>query len=356
MGEFGMPITHIIHNSNHIRFMRKAIINHPEDIIDHPGLIKFPKKFRDLEAGIHRVVFEKYPTKVFYFNMYCNCGPNELVIIDNINYAHFVTGVGTYPILLYEETTADDCYIMDNTLNDYLNLLMVDGETSITYSNEDKGIDLNNPCSLAAVDSLTVETSNGNDSKNDKQIFNLRHELRSLPDGRKDLFVLDAENERAYILYKVGHTAITGMEEITKVDSFSNDLYSVYFIKNDNVIKTDNPESLICTHFKSIQYDKFRRLEFNQNSICISYDEWRGRGFYIKISNEIAPTLDSFIQFVNGNLFMTNKLEVMFPLVKSCQTNVLLDEYHVRTFFDKTKLKLQGSKDLPTYFFKTTFK
>ncbi len=347
-----LPIIQTIHNTNHLRTVRKCIINHTDMIIDHPGLIKFPKKFRNLDPGIHKVRFEKYPDKVFFFNLYSKIGPNEMINIDNINYAQYITGIGVYPILLYEQIDGN-INLIDGTINNYLDLIAVNGKTISIYSDEDKIITINTPRRFETMESITVSTSDYNAGNIDTQVFNLRHELRSLPNGKKDLFVLDAENQRSYILYNVGHVNITGMENITRVESFCNDFYSVYFIPNSNVVKTDDPNALICSHFESIKYDKFRRLEFNQNAICISYDDWRGRGFYIKISNDIAPDIDSFIKFVNGDLFMNHKLEVMFPLSIPYQANVLLDEYHVKTFYNKTKIKIIGSNDPPTCFYKT---
>lgn len=345
-----LPVTHMIHNANHTRFSRKAVVSHPSYLIKHPGSIRLPKKFRNLKAGIHQVHFEKYPDKTFVFNLYCDMGATELITIDNPNYANLVTGIGVYPILLYEREYPKDAKIVNNTINEYFNVLAISGRTIIDYTGP---VNIYSPCKLTPITALHVETKNEDESDHQIRTFNLHHELRSLPNITRDLFVIDAENERAYILYKVGHTNITGLEEITRVETFCNPKYSVYFIKDERVVKTDDPKALACTHFESIKYDKFRQLEFNQNAICISYDDWRGNGFYIKISNDIAPTTEKFIKFINDDLFKENKLEVMYPLLNPYQANVLLDDYHVKTFFNKTKILVNEIEGPLTYFYKS---
>ena len=357
MGNYGLPIMHLIHNANHTRFSRKCVINHQNQIINHPGLIKFPKVFRDLEPGIHKLVFSDCPDKVFYMNVYCKVGPGQNIVINNINFAMYNTGNSRYPIQLYE---AEECYHNDpikiiNTVNSNLDLIMIEGETNITREKNFTKSFIDHPCSLSFIDKLSINTWNDDVTDANSLSFNLRHELRSLPSGLKDIFVVDAENQRSYILYKTGHCAITGMEEIIKVESFSNRDVSVYFIKNENVKKTYSKDDLTCTHFQSIDYEAFRKMEFLENAICISDDNWRGRGFYIKISNEIAPDIESFVNLINRRWFKEQKLEVVFPLISPYQSNVLLDEYHVKTFFGNTYLEVD--EDYPiTYFYKTALK
>jgi hypothetical protein len=340
----------IIHNNNHTKFSRRCVINSNDCIIDHPGFLKFPKIFRDLNAGIHRLVFKDYPDKIFYMNVYTNIGPGESITINNLEHAFYNSGNGIYPVQLYESCKGCDLepVLIYNTLNDHIDIIAINGETIIKGDE----FSLDSPRKLKFIDKIHMTTWDNNVSNADSVTFDLRHNIRRLPSGIMDQFVLDAENQRAYILYRTGHYAITGLEEIQKVDTFSNEKFSVYFIKNENVKRTGYGKDLICTHFKSVNYEAFRKMEFEDNSICISDDDWRGRGFYIKISNDIAPDMESFINLINSN-FKEHQIEVVFPLVSQYQSNVLLDDYCIKTFLGSTYIECDEVLEF-TYFYKTS--
>lgn len=328
---------------------------HPENIIEHPGLLKFPKIFRGLEPGIHKVVFADYPDKVYYFNLYEKLGPETVITISNLEYATYVTGIGVYQLRLYEEVEPEDYTIAENTLNHYLDLIALNGNTEITYEDGYTEQSIDHPATFSSVNSITMSTCNADDtSEIESRTFKLRHELKSLPCGIKDFYVLDAEHQQSYILYKLGYYSITGVEDIQYIDTFSNNDYATFFIPFQGVVKTGEDDKLLCNYFKTYKADILRSKDFSSEGICISYDEWRGRGFYIKIKRTRVDTLSDFKTLVNTKFFRNHNLEVIYELNEEYLAKVLLDEYHISTYYNKTKIELQNPAIIPTYFYKSS--
>ena len=88
------------------------------------------------------------------------------------------------------------------------------------------------------------------------------------------------------------------------------------------------------------------------NGIATSYGSY-GNGFLLKISTDIVPAdLEELKRFLTHRLLSDNPVIVEYPLASFRYKSVLLDEYHIKTFYPSTIFSIDGNYDI-SYFYKS---
>ena len=340
-------MTNIIHQLNHIKPQYSAVIADKDCIINSKDIVlnNLPHVYRDVNAGIYELDFNYDYNDRYYVNIYnpCNTG-GQRVVVKNKNDITYRTLSREYPLLVYRELTQEKLEYVGNSINSFLDIVALTGKTICNNPG------YMHPAAIISIDKFSIETyGSGNDIKQ----IDLHTELRALPNGTKDIFVMDANAQRAYIIRKVNKAIISGFdEEIIHIPTFSNASYDVYFIKRKNAKFLNDDKALICSHFKTVSYNDLINKEYSMNVIALSDDYmWRHEGFYLKIDKSIASDVSELRTFIN-RLYNEEPLTIVYPLMGAKYEPVLLDEYHIKTYFGGTHIICHEGYDL-TYFYKS---
>ena len=333
---------------NHIKPKYSAVIGDKDCVIDNKDIVlnNLPHIYRNVDTVIHELYFNYNEYEKYYVNVYnpCNTG-GQHIMVKNRNDVTYKTLTREFPLYVYKELASENLKYVGDSINNFIDVLSISGKSIISPAN------INHPGGFRSINTFTIETKIS--SNNNIVNIDLRTKLRSLPNGIKDIFVLDANAKRAYILRKISKEVISGEdEEISYVPTFSTNNYAVFFIKNTRAKFLDDKSAIVSNYFQSASYSDLINKYNDRNIIALSDDYmWRHEGFYIKIDRQIADNVDQFRAFVN-KLYKETPLVIMYPLMKSEYEPVLLYTYEIPTYYGGTYIECIEGYDL-TYFYKS---
>ena len=324
-------IMNYIHGINNTKTENVCYINprHHNIIEYHPAIYKSPRKYTNLSRGLHAFKFNGNDNTYVVNNPF-EMDSGDHIIIKNNNHIEYYRFEDNKRILLpaYRMMTphiySESKNILElPTINGFFDMLIF----SENLRNDD--VDIDNPdYNNLEDDRIYIKYAKFSFSQPNLKTINIDGRTIRNIDEYSDIYFFDNIYKKSYVRYRTNLDTITGMEQISKVDTFSNNKFSTYFIKNDltinplhkpgyNANNWDNYKNLVrSSHFKATNFEEIRKDTFEENAICLSADEWRGNGFYIKIANSICPDLESFIKMLNSNMYKTSPLKVLYPLDK----------------------------------------
>lgn len=220
-------------------------------------------------------------------------------------------------------------FTINNTVNSYLDGIIIEGKTYGSFK------DLYNPCKLISIDGIKIETSRKEDTIDDLLKIRLKNPIKSLPSGEHDILYINCNTCNAFIVNNIMRLTLSGSEQWELVKSLCDFNYNVFKLKYDNM--SINNGCVNCSHLNTVDFDELYSYDNNCISIGNTIDS---AGVYIKIRKDIANDLLHFKKLLKDNLISNRAFIVDYlssaPRIKS----VLLDEYHVKTFFNKTLVKI----------------
>ena len=362
-------IMNYIHGINNMKTENVCYINpgHHNIIEYHPTIYKFPRKYTNLSRGLHAFKFNGNDNTYIVNNPF-QMGPGDCIIIKNIDHAEYYRFEDNKRILLpayrvitphiYDE---DENILELPTINGFFDMLVFSSKL-----NENYNIDTDPPYRYKLEnDEICLQYAKFSFSEPELKNIEIDQRVIKNIDNYSDIYFFDNIYKKSYVRYRTNVDTITGMEQISKVDTFSNNKFSTYFIKNDLVVNPlhkpgynandwDNYNNLVrSSHFKTTNFEELRKDTSEENVICLSADEWRGNGFYIKIGNSICPDLESFIKMLNSNMYKTSPLRILYPLDKEYFQDVNPIYNNIEIFYPITLLAPNAFALCVSAFFKS---
>lgn len=184
----------------------------------------------------------------------------------------------------------------------------------------------------------------------------LKNNIKALPDGTKDTFILNAEQQRHHLIYRVGRRVFTGNEPWSVCTEYSNDKCYVLFTPEPNLKDNNSKTNIMCSHFDIDRSSIILNPNKYDCGMCSGDTAEYGRGFYIKVEKEFFPdtTIDKiqwFCALLLEQLKTEHPVVVEYALLTYRYRTVLIDEYHAKTYYPKTFVKLNALYDV-SYFYK----
>ena len=344
-----LPLTSLLHANNHLRTQRVCTMasTHYANI-PIIGDIANGNEFSNLNPGIYGVTIDG---DTYYFDLYIAVAPGEWLIIKNKYLAYAIVAAKRYPIILYKyKNTKEDrnAIRLYNTINEYLNMIIVDGAS------------LKSSGSLTSISSLTIATNSTNVAPEENSIIDLKNNIKSLPSGRNDLFILNAEQQQCHIVYNIARKVFSGGEDWQYVAEGSNSASYLFYLKDDNVIVDDTGNNILCSQLAARRGSKMIPATGDSlataNGIALGYLD-NSRGFYVRLTKSLIEEdpddmVRSFRNKLVEMLVSGTPMIVEYALENPIYKTTLIDEYHIDTFFANTYLSLSETRNV-SYFYKS---
>lgn len=170
-----------------------------------------------------------------------------------------------------------------------------------------------------------------------------KNNIKSLPSGTRDIFIMDSINQKAFIIFNIGRVIFSGAENWKLV--YSNAKYATYFLKQEYVHVGEDDTSIICNYFPSVTNSKMLNDNTFYYGISNSNDN-NNRGFYVRMPIDLLEDADvaSFKKFLR-NKFTTQPVVVEYLLHECRYKSVLLDEYHIKQFYPYTEFYIGANME-----------
>ena len=408
-----LPSTPIIHETNHTQTIRSCVINSKhtvgQSIVARLIVTETNNEFSSLNPGLYIANIDGVD---YYFDLYIAVGPVDQLKFKSIYDVYAMVGQDKYRILLYKKEGNIPYHKTElkDTVNDFISMIVIDGQTvdmigghddiqeqyavipnnkiipssdfqrdwngtledllvdntvfkgldytdSVVYQNEVTA-ENNKIWDLRSISNFRIVTDK--DSIDDIDIDDylhiiLKNNIKSLPNGLKDTFILNAEQQQNHIIYRIGRRVFTGAEDWVHLEDRSNDNYHLFFLAYDNVKLENSANNLSCSHLLPKQGSYLATKSVNEEGIATGYGSF-GKGFLLRVSKSTIgydredmtkPLQDwLFNELVSEHPFM-----VEYALEQYIYKTVLLDEYRVKTYFPNTFVTLSGNYDV-SYFYK----
>ena len=402
-----LSILHTIHANNHTQVNRSCIINtnHSDSTeIQLPALLSNGSSFTNLSPGLYSIEING---DICYFDLYIAIGPNDFLIIRNSNYAYAYVSTKRYPIILYKKISEinNSNAVINNTVNSKIDMIVLDGYSYInefdesnikdkyaiipknkiipSYQNQESwvgtlsdlqvdNIIMNNLTfknsskirdildaqvtkvdvrSIARFRLLTTSDSNNLLGKDMLDIY-LKNNIKSLPNGTSDTFILNSELQQNHIIYRIGRLLFTGNEEWQYISDASNTDTCLFKLNYENVIVQDSDTNILSTHLESNNCTDLINSSCTDNGISTSSTD---SAFYLRINKYALTGSDSYVSSLRRWFYtqLNNKSPFVleYALANYSYKTILIDEYHINTYFPITYVKTDRNY-VVSYFYK----
>jgi hypothetical protein len=365
---FNLRMTGIIHSINHNRFYRVCNLDrtHYEDQSLIKQLVLDPtidhNAFYGLTAGLYKINFG--PDE-YIMDLPISLYNHEYLFIDS-PFQAYTTGraldihVNLYKLIGLHDLS--DQYTIEDTLNNHMDMVFINGRTIMP----DREPTFDNPVEFVSIDDPVYKCV-GTDGEESELTINLREPLRSMNNGLKDLMVVNSDIERHHIVAKIGRSIMAASDPFEYLEDYSTDDIAVIYGQNYNVAYGNDPGNIRCTHFKSLSCDDIintNKTEDGISTVDQEFAHYRGlaNGYLIKIHKDKLPhigTADTVQGFSHmftiliARTFNTTPVSVEYVLNNYSRRVLLLDEYHFKTYYNKTTFIPADNTTEVSYFYKT---
>lgn len=333
--------------------------------------------------------YVKIGTKKFFINLYTQTGTNisneltledtvnnyiEMIVIDGktiqnqINASSIQDRIAVVPkngiipssTIQEIETKSIAELETDNIIFnglDYEKSSSQEGSTESQGSYDDEYVDnksINDPYNLQSISKFTILTSDRplyESDGNELEVI-LKNNIKALPNGLKDTFILNSEQCQNHIIYRIGRLILSGNEDWQFI-SASNNLWLLWlsykFVKLE-----DSNSNIICSHLNNEKASVLLNNDCTRTGIGSGFGDY-GNGFFIRVpamkceDNEDYAT--TFKRWLSSEMRKGSPFIVEYALQNYIYNTVLIDEYHIKTYFPKTYVKLNNTYNV-SYFYK----
>lgn len=399
MGKYVRDISHIFHDYNHTKVNRKFYKCMDSSI--YLNTSSFPFVIKNKIPGIYTLFIGGI---LFAFNLkYVLSGDDNVTIYSRSKAICTVNGQSSN-INLYEveEVSEFSTWIIDNTVNDIFDCIIFEGNTIIELANGMNMQTPYDPADIKSIDEISIKTNSLYDGKLTEEEYSLnirlRNNLKRLNENICDIFVIDSQQKFAYIMYKVGELELTGTENIEYVDGSDMDNSLTFFVNCEFASSNATSDNILSNYFKSYSCDDILDMVSVNYGVSLSNDISK-KGFYIRIPKTVIDNINNFyniytcyilkndkyvkistlsqkeidainpesqdvyvlssgIKYIKlsdaikdydylykfkkylGYVYRTNPVTIEYLLADYKYKTELLDEYCVKTFYPKTRLKV----------------
>lgn len=341
----GKWLTHLIHDMNHSQILRSCTLNSNnigKSIINlaynSSGI------YTNLNPGIYRITINNVQ---YCFDLYIPIKGDSILYIKNIYNAYAAVLTNIYPIILYKvlSSNSDNINKLNNTINDYIDMIVMDGITEIQT---DEYNITDNLKKLVSISNISIKTSS-------KQInIELKEDIKSLPNNICDTLILNAELYNYHLILRVGKKYFTGEENWQYIKSGE---HSHLFFLEDSSIKFENSNNnMISSHFSTNYYTTIISNDFNyDNGIATSHDNTYSNGIFVRVPKDLIDSYykeESFKKWISNQLLAKRPFIIEYPLSNYIYKTYLLDEYHIYTTYPTTLIEIDNKYNI-SYFYKT---
>lgn len=368
-------LTSIIHDNNHTQTIRVCKINSNnigKSIIN----ISYNSNgiYNNLYPGIYLITIG---STVYCFDLYVPIQGSSTLYIKSPYNAYAVVVTEKYPIILYKVTSSvnDSITELDNTVNDYISMIVMDGLSEIKIIDDDNTIISNNSeitsykdsdyNTYGSLDFIVLDASSTTEQKKLVSISNilikttageinipLKDSIKSLPNGVCDTFILNAEQYQYHLILKTAVKLFTGTEDWQYIKS--NDASYLFFLEDSTVKFENSNNNMTCSHFSTVTCNSLIANNCNESGISTSYGSYEN-GIFVRIFKDDieynGDILKSFKKWINNQLIYKTPFMVQYPLSNYIYKTYLLDEYHIHTVYPKTNIEIDDNYDI-SYFYK----
>lgn len=357
-------IPHLFHNQNHTRLKKAgALYTGDYNMLGETfsdGATP-PFVYKNLSPGLYLFNDAK---RYFMFDLpYALSGDDELVVINRANVYTTVNNkkrrlityrmsssvaAGSLNIMLQNKFIGivdSNVITINDTIDGNLDMLTICGKTILSDTNPSPY----NPIEITSISSFDVTSTGVSDTST--VTINLNNNIKSLPSGISDLFIMDAANKVSYIIYRIGRIILTGNEVWEKEEENSN--YCTYFYKfNDASVGTDST-NISCNYFPSMTYSNMKDDKNSTYGICNSNNHNKP-GFYIRIPTELItePGVKNFEEYLRTLMKQKNPVIIEYLLDTTRYKSVILDNYDIKQYHPQTEVSL-GVNTKAGYFYNT---
>lgn len=246
----------------------------------------------------------------------------------------------------YPEVT--NKYTASNTIAGYLDILTASGLTIVSGNKPSP----DNPIDITSISSFNVITKNNKEQS--ITTINLNNNLKSLPSGISDTFIMDSTKKVSYIINRIGRLVLTGNESWSKIEE--NDKYCIYFYKFNGAKEGTDANSIICNYFPSMIYSNMIDNKTDTCGICVSNDPFK-TGFFVRVPTKTITErgVDHFKEYLRS--LMNNKKPVIieYQLNTVRYKSIILDTYDIKQYYPKTLISIDNPNIKAGYFFSTLY-
>jgi hypothetical protein len=239
-------------------------------------------------------------------------------------------------------------YTASNTIAGYLDILTASGLTIVSGNKPSP----DNPIDITSISSFNVITKNNKEQS--ITTINLNNNLKSLPSGISDTFIMDSTKKVSYIINRIGRLVLTGNESWSKIEE--NDKYCIYFYKFNGAKEGTDANSIICNYFPSMIYSNMIDNKIDTCGICVSNDPFK-TGFFVRVPTKTITErgVDHFKEYLRS--LMNNKKPVIieYQLNTVKYKSIILDTYDIKQYYPKTLISIDNPNIKAGYFFSTLY-
>lgn len=338
----------LIHTLNNTQINRFCDIS-----TDHINLIKnidytINERIYNLQAGLYKIIINEIE---YIIDIYFNLSDGDYLIIrSECDIVLYMASNVQYRIIPYRINTTKNIISSYNieSINDNIDMLMIAGKTD--YFGD---ASLENPGKINRISNITINTNSG--SKSDSLNIPLKHTLGNLPNGVRDSIIINSDQLIAHEIINTSREILSGSLNWQYKESYSNTEYYVFFAEYKNVKYNNTTNSIRCSHFESVSCDELLDESTNKNCIATSYESY-GAGIWIKINKSVLDIHgckdfgDEMKKWIFNQAISDNPIYIEYEISNTIYNTILIDEYHVKTWYPKTTITLNTDCEFSIFY------
>ena len=274
----GRHITHIFHSQNKTNIKRYGVCSTREYTILEDTFNNSGKEyeFKNLSPGLYAFKVDTGAYMIALPNALS--GDDKLVLKNRSNTYAIINGkkknlipyemsasftskqLSTILQAMFEGDNNANYLTINNSINGYMDMIAVSGLTTLSKSNPTPY----HPVKLISLGSFDIESTGITSDQKSKLTINLNNNIKKLPCGKSDLFIMDCVHKESYIIYRVGRIVLTGNEDWKTIRETSK--YCIYFYPFSLINSELESGATISNYFP---YETYSNI-INNNDICYS--------------------------------------------------------------------------------------
>ena len=328
------------HKLNHTKVIKYAYENIKNYIPIGYQIELRQNNYNNLGCGVYRFVDDK---RSYLFALDKPC---KKVIIENHHHITATSNGKSFAVVPYLVETYDVSAkrILPNTVNSFIDRLIICGKTELDIPNGIGTQSPENPARMRSIDQIDARTSSTNGYENDSMSIRLYRSLRSLPSGIKDTFILDGLAWKCYSIHRVGDIITTGQEDWIYQQNLSTTKFSVFFLQCMNIRIGEDDTSIQCNYLPSITYSTMINNKSLLTGISNSNDPTK-QGIYIRVPASIAHDESELRNFMEER-FKTNPFTIHYLMTTYQIKTTVLEHYWLKTYYPETRIIINHNTDI----------
>lgn len=251
------------------------------------------------------------------FGELCIKNESDIFVIQNI----IKYNITPYKFNGGRKLSANENIILNNTVNDHIDILIIQGESNFNNVTDKSINNLSN-----AQHHSSMQFTISKDDIIESTVIDFKIKLKSLISESgdilsRDILYLDAENNVAIIEQNIGELILTGNERIERYNGFNSDiLYATIPIQN-----CKSKDSIWCNIAETNVDPEYKD--------SIIYDDKINK-LVLMMNRETNMTVPALIEKIKSRYDLGSPVEILYQLKNPIYTKIILDNYNINTLFN----------------------